>query len=71
MIVTRTTRAKELDNISETKRKLKPITEVPVRVDHRTVIMVREGKDKDKAVEEFRRKQMEFAKREFKNDLQF
>lgn len=71
MIETMSGRAKELEKISQITEKRKHLKEIPVRVNHRTFILVREGKDKNLAVEEFRRKQIEANKREFKNELQY
>ena len=71
MIETMSGRAKELEKISLIIEDRKRIKETPVRVDHRTIILVREGRDKLLAVEEFRAKQTEANKREFKNELQY
>jgi len=71
MIETMSGRAKELEKISQITEGRKQVKEIPVRVNHRTFILVREGKDKDLAVEEFRRKHLEANKREFTNELQY
>ena len=71
MIDTMSNRAKELETIEKIKQRLKHIKETPVKVSPRTFLLVREGKDPDKAVAEFRQKQLEATKREFNNELQY
>lgn len=71
MIQTTPVRIKELEAIEKIKAKLSHIKEIPVRINYKTVIFVREGKDINLAVEEFHRKQLEATKREFKNELQY
>ena len=61
MISTRSGRAKELDNIEAVLSKLhkKKIKEVMVRVDAKTVLFIREGKDADQAIENYKRRQLQ------------
>ena len=61
----------EIETIEKIKTKLRHIKEVTVKVNPRTWILVREGKDIDLAIVEFRRKQLEATKREYKDGLQY
>lgn len=71
MIRTIKARVQEIENIEKVKLKLAHIKERAIRVNPRTMILVREGKDEVKAVEEFRRKQLEATSRDFKDQLQY
>lgn len=61
MISTRTGRAKELDDINSAKKKLKrsSITEIPVRVDSKTVLLIRKGKDPQQAIDDYNRRKLQ------------
>ncbi len=71
MIQTNSGRLNELEKINQIKIKLANIKETPIRVNPRTFILVREGKDPSAAIEAFRAKQMEANKRAFTNELQY
>ena len=64
-------RLSEIEKINQIKLKLSHIRETAIRVNPRTFILVREGKDPDLALESFRLKQLEANKREFSNELQY
>ncbi len=61
MISTRSGRSKELDSIEAATAKFrkKKIKEVMVRVNAKTVLFIREGKDPAQAIEDYNRRQLQ------------